>query len=85
MDQGLYHDSIIIFNKGQKMMLVKIQKALTFVDMSNNYLEGPIPNELMQFKALNALNLSHNEFTGHIPSMVGKLKSLESMHSPYIS
>ncbi|RHN58891.1 putative leucine-rich repeat domain, L domain-containing protein [Medicago truncatula] len=74
-----YQDSIIIVNKGHQMKLVKIQSAFTYVDMSSNYLEGPIPNELMQFKALNALNLSHNALTGHIPSSVGNLKNLESM------
>ncbi|GAU40710.1 hypothetical protein TSUD_263600 [Trifolium subterraneum] len=74
-----YQDSITIVNKGQQMKLVKIQSAFTYMDVSNNYLEGPIPNELMQFKALNALNLSHNAFMGHIPSSVGNLKNLESM------
>ncbi|GAU40709.1 hypothetical protein TSUD_263590 [Trifolium subterraneum] len=79
VDRGRYQDSVMIVNKGQKMKLVKIQKAFTYVDMSNNYLEGQIPDELMQFKALNALNLSHNSFLGHIPSSVGNLKNLESM------
>ncbi|CAL5210862.1 unnamed protein product [Lathyrus oleraceus] len=78
-DLARYQDSIIIVNKGQQMKLVKIQSAFTYIDMSNNYLEGPIPNELMQFKALNALNLSHNAFLGHIPSSVWNLKNLESM------
>ncbi|RHN58872.1 putative leucine-rich repeat-containing, plant-type, leucine-rich repeat domain, L [Medicago truncatula] len=74
-----YQDSVIIVNKGHQMKLVKVQKAFTYVDMSNNYLEGPIPNELMQFKALNALNLSHNAFRGHIPASVENLKNLECM------
>jgi len=79
IDLTRYQDSIIIVNKGQQMKYVKIQMAFTYVDMSSNYLEGPIPDELMEFKALNALNLSHNAFTGHIPSSVGNLKNLESM------
>lgn len=79
VDLARYQDSVIIVNKGQQMKLVKIQMAFTYVDMSNNYLEGLIPYEIMQFKALNALNLSHNSFSGHIPSSVGNLKNLESM------
>ncbi|GAU40711.1 hypothetical protein TSUD_263610 [Trifolium subterraneum] len=79
MDPARFQDSVMIINKGQQMKLVKIQTAFTYVDMSNNYLEGTIPDELMQFKALNALNLSHNAFVGHIPPYVGNLKNLESM------
>ncbi|RHN58877.1 putative leucine-rich repeat domain, L domain-containing protein [Medicago truncatula] len=80
VDLRRYQDySVIIVNKGHQMKLIKVQKAFTYVDMSSNYLEGPIPNELMQFKALNALNLSHNALTGHIPSSVGNLKNLECM------
>ncbi|RHN58873.1 putative leucine-rich repeat-containing, plant-type, leucine-rich repeat domain, L [Medicago truncatula] len=74
-----YQDSIIIVNKGQQMNLVKIQSAFTYIDMSNNYLEGPIPYEITQLKALNALNLSHNALSSHIPSSVGNLKNLESL------
>jgi len=79
VDLGRYQESIIIVNKGHQMKLVKVQTAFTYVDMSSNYLEGQIPNELMQFKALMALNLSHNALTGHIPSSVENLKHLESM------
>ncbi|CAL5210858.1 unnamed protein product [Lathyrus oleraceus] len=74
-----YQDSVILVYKGQQMKLSKIQMAFTYVDMSNNYLEGPIPNELMEFKALHGLNLSHNALMGHIPSSVGNLKNLESL------
>ena len=79
VDLGCYQYSVNIVNKGQQMKLVKIQSAFTYVDMSSDHLEGPIPNELTQFKALNALNLSHNALVGHIPSSVGNLKNLESM------
>lgn len=79
VDLQRYQDSIIVVNKGRQMKMVKIQMAFTYVDMSNNYLKGPIPDELMEFKALHALNLSHNALTGHIPSSVGNLKNLESM------
>jgi len=79
VDLGCYQDSVIVVNKGHQMKLVKVQMAFTYVDMSSNYLEGQIPNELMQFKALNALNLSHNAFMGHIPASMGNLKNLECL------
>ncbi|RDX88356.1 Receptor-like protein 12, partial [Mucuna pruriens] len=79
VDLSRYQNSIIITNKGQQMKLDRIQKVFTYLDMSSNNFEGPIPNELMQFKALNALNLSHNALSGHIPSSIGNLKNLESL------
>ncbi|KAK7349802.1 hypothetical protein VNO77_07500 [Canavalia gladiata] len=79
VDLARYQNSISIISKGQQMKLVKIQRAFVYMDMSNNNFEGPIPIELMQFKALNVLNLSHNALLGHIPSSIGNLKNLESL------
>ncbi|MED6199211.1 hypothetical protein PIB30_073811 [Stylosanthes scabra] len=76
---GRYEDSVTIVNKGQQMKLVKILIAFTSLDFSYNNFEGPIPEELMSFKALHALNLSHNSFSGHIPSTLGNLRNLESL------
>nr|XP_025635379.2 receptor-like protein 47 [Arachis hypogaea] len=76
---GRYEDSVTIVNKGQQMKLVKILIAFTSLDFSSNYFEGPIPEEIMNFKALHALNLSHNSFSGHIPSTLGNLRNLESL------
>ncbi|XP_054781881.1 receptor like protein 22-like [Prosopis cineraria] len=74
-----YEDSVTIVNKGRQMKLVKIHIAFTSLDFSSNHFEGPIPEELMSFKALHALNLSLNAFSSHIPSSIGNLKYLESL------
>ncbi|KAK7382635.1 hypothetical protein VNO80_01587 [Phaseolus coccineus] len=79
LDISRYQNSIIITNKGQQIKLDKIQRAFTYVDMSSNNFEGPIPSELMQFKAMLALNLSNNALSGHIPSSIENLKNLESL------
>jgi len=79
VDISRYQNSIIITNKGQQIKLDKIQRAFTYVDMSSNNFEGPIPSELMQFKAMIALNLSNNALSGHIPSSIENLKNLESL------
>nr|KYP33486.1 LRR receptor-like serine/threonine-protein kinase GSO1 [Cajanus cajan] len=79
VDISRYQNSILITNKGQQVKLDKIQRAFTYLDMSSNHFEGPIPNELMQFKAMNALNLSNNALSGHIPSSIENLKNLESL------
>ncbi|XP_028776837.1 receptor-like protein 7 [Neltuma alba] len=74
-----YLDSVTIVNKGRQLKLVKILTAFTSLDFSSNHFEGPIPEELINFKALHALNLSQNAFSGHIPSSIGNLKYLESL------
>ncbi|KAL1331069.1 hypothetical protein AAHE18_12G156600 [Arachis hypogaea] len=74
-----YEDSVTIVIKGQQMKLEKILIAFTSLDFSSNQFEGPIPEEIMSFKALHALNLSHNAFSGHIPSTLGNLRNLESL------
>ncbi|MED6118678.1 hypothetical protein PIB30_005150 [Stylosanthes scabra] len=72
-------DSVTIMNKGQQIKLEKILIAFTSLDFSSNNFQGPIPQEIMTFKALHFLNLSHNSFSGHIPSTLGNLRNLESL------
>ncbi|XP_028804768.1 receptor-like protein 33 [Neltuma alba] len=74
-----YLNSVTIVNKGRQLKLVKIFVAFTSLDFSSNHFEGPMPEEIMNFKALHALNLSKNAFSGHIPSSVGNLRHLESL------
>ncbi|MED6156153.1 hypothetical protein PIB30_011883 [Stylosanthes scabra] len=74
-----YEASVTIVIKGQQMKLEKILIAFTSLDFSSNRFEGPIPEEMMSFKALHALNLSHNSFSGHIASTLGNLRNLESL------
>ena len=42
-------------------------KALRKLDMSNNRLEGPVPESLINIPALQILNMSSNIFTGTLP------------------
>ncbi|XP_057443462.1 receptor-like protein 33 [Lotus japonicus] len=74
-----YQDSVTVINKGLQMELVKILNIFTSIDFSSNHFEGPIPEELMDFKALHVLNLSNNALSGEIPSSIGNLKQLESL------
>ncbi|KAJ1378801.1 Leucine-rich repeat [Sesbania bispinosa] len=74
-----YLDSATIINKGLQMKLIKIPTIFTSLDISSNHFEGPIPEELMSFKALIVLNLSHNAFSSHIPSSFGNLTQIESL------
>ncbi|XP_020222459.1 receptor-like protein 41 [Cajanus cajan] len=76
---GAYLDSATVVNKGLQMKFVKIPTIFASMDLSSNHFEGPIPEELMSFRALIVLNLSHNAFSSHIPSSLGNLTQLESL------
>lgn len=77
---GLYYqDSITVISKGQKMELVKILTIFTSIDFSSNHFDGPIPEELMDWKELRVLNLSNNALSGKIPSSIGNMSQLESL------
>ncbi|KAK7286843.1 hypothetical protein RJT34_22140 [Clitoria ternatea] len=76
---GAYLDSATVVNKGLQMKLVKIPTIFASLDFSCNHFEGPIPKELMSFKALIVLNLSYNAFSSHIPPSIGNLTQIESL------
>uniref|UniRef100_A0A0R0E335 Leucine-rich repeat-containing N-terminal plant-type domain-containing protein n=1 Tax=Glycine max TaxID=3847 RepID=A0A0R0E335_SOYBN len=77
---GLYYrDSITVSNKCQQMELVKILTIFTSIDFSSNHFDGPIPQDLMDWKELYVLNLSNNAFSGKIPPSIGNMRKLESL------
>ncbi|KAF8402811.1 hypothetical protein HHK36_010902 [Tetracentron sinense] len=49
-------------------------KALAFIDLSNNSLDGKIPSFLGKLPDLRTLDLSNNNFSGHVPRSVTKNK-----------
>ncbi|KAJ4704384.1 Leucine-rich-repeat receptor-like protein [Melia azedarach] len=79
LSKSYYQDAVTVTSKGLEMELVKILTLFTSIDFSRNNFEGPIPEEIGQFKSLYVLNLSHNAFTGSIPSAIGNLRQLESL------
>ncbi|KAJ0027806.1 hypothetical protein Pint_34903 [Pistacia integerrima] len=74
-----YQDTVTVTIKGLEMELQKILTIFTSIDLSSNKFEGPIPEEIGQFKSLYLLNMSRNALTGPIPSSVGNLGQLESL------
>jgi hypothetical protein len=49
---------------------------LSYVDLSSNFLNGPLPMGIGDLSALTLLNLRQNNFTGQIPRTITKLKNL---------
>ncbi|KAL4613947.1 hypothetical protein ACB092_07G019500 [Castanea dentata] len=77
--QYRYLDVTTVTMKGQVMELRKILTVFTSFDLSWNYLDGPIPDNIGILNSLYILNLSHNAFAGQIPPSLGKLSHLESL------
>ncbi|CAL4899322.1 unnamed protein product [Urochloa decumbens] len=74
-----YQDTVALIDKGQYITFERILTALTAIDLSNNKLDGTIPELVGNLVSLHILNLSHNAFTGNIPSKLGKMGQLESL------
>ncbi|XP_038699652.1 receptor-like protein 56 [Tripterygium wilfordii] len=50
------------------------------IDLSDNHLKGPLPQELCKMKSLCFLDLSKNNFSGNIPCCFIQLTNLEFVH-----
>ncbi|XP_039129268.1 receptor-like protein 7 [Dioscorea cayenensis subsp. rotundata] len=74
-----YEDLVTIVAKGYKRDQTKIPATTSYIDVSNNRLEGTLPEVIGDLKSLNFLNMSLNAFKGHIPQVFGNLRELESL------
>lgn len=77
--QAFYQDSVVITYKGSDVTFGRILTTLTAIDVSNNRLEGTIPESVGRLVSLRVLNMSHNAFTGKIPTQLGGVTDLESL------
>ncbi|XP_026441684.1 receptor-like protein 9DC3 [Papaver somniferum] len=72
-----YRLEIVI--KGVPQYVQRVHGYNSGIDLSNNIIDGYIPQEIGLLKGLAMLNLSHNHFHGKIPSSVGNMTGLESL------
>ncbi|KAK7857004.1 receptor-like protein 15, partial [Quercus suber] len=65
---------------GPFMVPYEIRPNMLSIDISDNYLHGPIPTNLdLIFPNLESLKMSRNEFEGNIPSSFGNLVFLRGL------
>ncbi|KAL8157653.1 hypothetical protein AgCh_002383 [Apium graveolens] len=65
--------------KGYELKYTSTLQYLFSIDLSNNYINGKIPEELINLHGLLNINLAGNYLSGRIPDRIGDLKSLESL------
>ncbi|KAK7266647.1 hypothetical protein RIF29_19296 [Crotalaria pallida] len=77
---GLLSVSNNIFSGSISSFCVTPFPILTYIDLSNNFLEGQLPNCWGQIQRLQVLNLAANKFSGRIPESLGSLPEIETIH-----
>ncbi|XP_023742117.1 receptor-like protein EIX2 [Lactuca sativa] len=65
------------FSGGISFICQIVGGFLEFLDLSGNFLSGPLPNCLWHFKRLVVLKLEDNNLSGRLPPSIGYLRELE--------
>jgi len=58
-------------------------KSLRTLQLSDNYIEGPIPDAIGELTQLDVLDLEKNDLSGPLPASIGNLKKLTELRLRY--
>lgn len=75
-----HSENSALFSKGKSAGVLKYNRVQTFpptLDLSSNYLTGPILAGLGNLIQLHVLNLNNNNLSGYIPETLSNITSLE--------
>ncbi|KAI3716507.1 hypothetical protein L1987_67428 [Smallanthus sonchifolius] len=68
------------FSGGISFLCQIVGGFLEFLDLSNNFLTGQVPDCLWNFRELKVLNLGHNNLFGRLPASIESLIKLEVLY-----
>ncbi|XP_021834036.1 receptor-like protein 12 [Prunus avium] len=75
----IYNEQTMLTLKGEELVYNTTLMLVKSIDLSSNFLEGEIPQEIGSLTLLGTLNLSRNQLTGKIPLKVGNMRGLETL------
>ncbi|XP_034212725.1 receptor-like protein EIX2 [Prunus dulcis] len=76
----IYNEQTVLTLKGEELVYNTTLMLVKSIDLSLNFLEGEVPQEIGSLTLLGTLNLSRNQLIGNIFSIVGSMHRLETLH-----
>ncbi|KAK1264532.1 hypothetical protein QJS04_geneDACA021325 [Acorus gramineus] len=71
--------SLLLVRNGLELVYTNTLALANNMDLSNNSLDGEIPESIVNLVGLQSLNLSANHLTGKIPAKIGDMNSMLSL------
>ncbi|KAK1265397.1 inactive leucine-rich repeat receptor-like protein kinase [Acorus gramineus] len=71
--------SLLLVRNGLELVYTNTLGLANNMDLSNNSLDGEIPESIVNLVGLQSLNLSANHLTGKIPAKIGDMNSMLSL------
>ncbi|XP_021664316.2 receptor-like protein EIX2 [Hevea brasiliensis] len=74
-----YLEEMELTVKGRQLEYTKTLDIVNIIDLSNNNMQGEIPEQITNLSFLVTLNLSRNQLIGNIPEKIANMKHLETL------
>ncbi|BBH01435.1 disease resistance family protein / LRR family protein [Prunus dulcis] len=75
----IYNEQTVLTLKGEELVYNTTLMLVKSIDLSSNFLEGEMPQEIGSLTLLGTSNFSRNQLIGNIFSIVGSMHRLETL------